>query len=200
MVELDKICDVRDGTHDSPKYVLEGGIPFITQKNITKEGLSFEDVNNISEADHLKIIKRSNVEYGDILISMIGANRGMSCIVDDKRIFSIKNVGLIKSLDKINQNFLLTYLKSPTAQDYISLMSSGGAQQFIGLTSLRKFPIPLPTYDEQADVVEQIENEQQLVSVNKQLINIFEQKIKDKINEVWGVMPEPTEVKELEMI
>jgi type I restriction enzyme M protein len=190
MVELDKICDVRDGTHDSPKYVLEGGIPFITQKNITKEGLSFEDVNNISEDDHLKIIKRSNVEYGDILISMIGANRGMSCIVDAKRIFSIKNVGLIKSLDKINQNFLLTYLKSPTAQDYISLMSSGGAQQFIGLTSLRNFPIPLPSDEEQTEIVEKIEQEQQLVSANKQLIAIFEQKIKDKINEVWGVKEE----------
>lgn len=40
MVELDQLCDVRDGTHDSPKYVLENGIPFVTQKNITKEGLS----------------------------------------------------------------------------------------------------------------------------------------------------------------
>ena len=30
----------------------------------------------------------------------------------------------------------------------------------------------------------------QLVSTNKQLITIFEQKIKDKINEVWGVVDE----------
>ena len=141
------------------KICFRWGIPFITQKNITKEGLSFEDVNNISEEDHLKIIKRSNVAYGDILISMIVANRGMSCIVDDKRVFSIKNVGLIKSLGKINQNFLLTYLKSPSAQNYISLMSSGGAQQFIGLTSLRKFPIPLPSDEEQSEVVEMIEAE-----------------------------------------
>jgi restriction endonuclease S subunit len=187
MVELGEVCDVRDGTHDSPKYILEGGIPFVTQKNITKDGLSFDDVNNITEEEYLKIKKRSNVEFGDILFSMIGANRGMSCIVDDKRIFSIKNVGLIKSIDKINQNFLLTYLKSQTAQDYVDLMSSGGAQQFIGLTSLRKFPIPLPSDEEQTKVVEKIEAEQQLIDANKNLITIYEQKIKDKINEVWGV-------------
>ena len=96
VMELQELCDVRDGTHDSPKYVQNGGIPFITQKNITKEGLSFENVNFISEEDHLKIIKRSNVELGDIIFSMIGANRGMSCIIDDTRVFSIKNVGLIK--------------------------------------------------------------------------------------------------------
>jgi type I restriction enzyme M protein len=33
MVELGEVCDVRDGTHDSPKYVLEG-YPLITSKNL----------------------------------------------------------------------------------------------------------------------------------------------------------------------
>ncbi|MCO5232558.1 MAG: N-6 DNA methylase [Chitinophagales bacterium] len=186
MVELDQLCDVRDGTHDSPKYVLENGIPFVTQKNITKDGLSFDDIQFISREDHQKIIKRSNVEFGDIIISMIGANRGMSCVIDDKREFSIKNVGLIKPLGKINHTFLLYYLKSQNALEYISLMSSGGAQQFIGLTTLRKFPIPVPDIIEQTEIVKAIEEEMQLVNANKRLIEIFEKKIKEKIGEVWG--------------
>lgn len=190
MVELDQLCDVRDGTHDSPKYVLQNGIPFITQKNITKEGLSFDDIQFIAREDHQKIIKRSNVEFGDIIISMIGANRGMSCVIDDNREFSIKNVGLIKPLGKINHTYLLYYLKSLAAQDYISLMSSGGAQQFIGLTTLRKFPIPVPDVVEQTEIVKTIEEEMQLVNANKRLIEIFEQKIKTKIGEVWGVKEE----------
>lgn len=187
MVELEEICDVRDGTHDSPKYVQEGGIPFITQKNITKTGLSFDDVNYISEKDHLQIIKRSNVEYGDIIISMIGANRGMSCLIDDKRIFSIKNVGLIKSTGKISQKYLLTYLQSQDAQNYVASMSTGGAQSFISLKTLRKFPIPIPSEETQNQIVFQIEQEQALVNANKQLIEIFEQKIKARIAKVWGV-------------
>ena len=190
MVELDQLCDVRDGTHDSPKYVLENGIPFVTQKNITKEGLSFDDIQFISREDHKKIIKRSNVEFGDIIISMIGANRGMSCVIDDNREFSIKNVGLIKPLDKINHTYLLYYLKSTAAQEYISLMSSGGAQQFIGLTTLRKFPIPVPDVVKQTEIVKAIEEEMLLVNANKRLIEIFEQKIKTKIGEVWGVKDE----------
>jgi hypothetical protein len=36
----------------------------------------------------------------------------MACIVDDKRVFSIKNVGLIKENEKMNKHFLLYYLKS----------------------------------------------------------------------------------------
>jgi len=187
MVELGALCDVRDGTHDSPKYVLENGIPLVTQKNITKEGLSFDDINFISIEDHKKIIKRSKVEFGDIIISMIGANRGMSCIIDDNREFSIKNVGLIKPQGKINQKYLLYYLKSQSSQEYIGLMSSGGAQQFIGLTTLRKFPILVPDTFEQKQIVKSIEEEMNLVSANKRLIEIFEQKIKTKIGEVWGV-------------
>ncbi|KAA3648586.1 MAG: restriction endonuclease subunit M/S [Bacteroidetes bacterium] len=193
MVELNSICDVRDGTHDSPKYVQEGGIPFITQKNITKEGLSFDNVNYISQEDHEKIIKRSNVEFGDIIFSMIGANRGMSCLIDDKRVFSIKNVGLIKPQGKAEQKFILYYLQSQNAQTYVANVSAGGAQSFVSLKNLRAFPIPLPDAETQLQIVAQIEKEQALVNANKQLIEIFEQKIKDRIAKVWGVEKEEEE-------
>lgn len=184
VVELGKITDVKDGTHDSPKY-FETGIPFLTQKNITTEGLSFEDIKYISEEDHTKFYKRSDVAYGDILISMIGANRGMSCLVNDNRVFSIKNVGLIKPTEQLNQSFLLNYLQTDNAQEYISLMSKGGAQEFVSLTSLRQFPIPLPSIEEQKVIVSKIEKEQELVKGAKELIQIFEQKIKDEINKLW---------------
>ena len=198
MVELGEVSEVKDGTHDSPQY-FNCGIPFLTQKNITENGLSFSDIKYITESDHNKFYKRSNVYYGDILISMIGANRGMSCIVDDDRIFSIKNVGLIKNSNKIDQLYLLYFLKSETALNYISLMSKGGAQEFIGLSSLRKFPIPLPPLSIQQQIVNRIEREQQLVNANKELIKMYEQKIKDEINKLWQPAAKEYEIKEEKM-
>ena len=65
--KLNEITEVKDGTHDSPKYIKEG-IPFVTQKNIKPNGLSFDDTKFITETDHAKFYKRSNVTYGDILI------------------------------------------------------------------------------------------------------------------------------------
>ena len=144
--KLSEITEVKDGTHDSPKYVNEG-IPFVTQKNIKQSGLSFDDTKFITDADHEKFYKRSNVTNGDILISMIGANRGMAAIVNDKRTFSIKNVGLIKKSKIINQSFLLYFLKSSLAMKYVLYMSNGGAQEFVGLTALRSFPIPFPSLE-----------------------------------------------------
>ncbi len=145
---LGDVCEVKDGTHDSPKYV-EDGIPFVTQKNIREDGLSFAKTKFISQEDHNNFYRRSNVAQGDILISMIGANRGMACLVDSERLFSIKNVGLIKRNDSVDLQFLLYFLKSPQAASFVKGASKGGAQEFVGLTELRKFPVPLPTSERQ---------------------------------------------------
>ena len=150
--KLEDITEVKDGTHDSPKYVTEG-IPFVTQKNITISGFDLLNTKKITLEDHKKFYTRSNVEFGDIIIAMIGANRGMSCIVDTREIFSIKNVGLIKKNDNINMRYLLFYLHSPSANTYILNNSNGGAQEFIGLKGLRTFPIPYPPLSEQQSIV-----------------------------------------------
>jgi len=46
--------------------------------------------------------------------------------------------------------------------------------------------IPVPEIEAQNAIVTQIKKEQELVNANKQLIEIFEQKIKDRISKVWG--------------
>ena len=160
---LGEVCVVKDGTHDSPKYVADG-IPFVTQKNIREDGLTFEKTKFISQVDHDDFYRRSNAAHGDILISMIGANRGMACIVDDERTFSIKNVGLVKQNPSINQEFLLYFLKSPQAASFVKGASKGGAQEFVGLTELRRFPVPLPSLERQnafADTFQSLREETQ---------------------------------------
>jgi len=173
--KLNEITEVKDGTHDSPKYFKEG-IPFVTQKNIRQDGLSFDNTRFITETDHEKFYKRSNANHGDILIAMIGANRGMAAIVDDKRVFSIKNVGLIKESKNINKYFLLYYLKSSLALKYVLYMSNGGAQEFVGLTALRSFPIPFPTMSEQQTIVQKLDA---LSSETKKLEAIYQKKLVD---------------------
>lgn len=173
MQKLSEITEVKDGTHDSPSYYSEG-IPFVTQKNITPSGFDLTNTKRISLQDHEKFYKRSNVEYGDIIIAMIGANRGMSCIVNTREVFSIKNVGLIKKSEKTNQEYLAYYLKSEAAQKYVSDASNGGAQEFIGLSSLRNFPIPLPPLHEQKCIVKELDTLSEKV---RQLQEIYTKQI-----------------------
>ena len=52
---------------------------------------------------------------------------------------------------------------------------------------LNEIEVPIPPREIQIDIVNKLNYEQDLVNANKQLIEIFEQKIKDKIAKVWGV-------------
>ncbi len=105
----------------------------------------------------MKFYKRSNVTYEDILISMIGANRGMACIVDVKTVFSIKNVCLVKKSNRIIQKYLLYYFITQLAKSFVSSYSKGGAQEFIGLTELRSFPIIYTSLPEQKYIVAKLD-------------------------------------------
>ncbi len=89
-------------------------------------------------------------------------------------------------LIKVNQEFLRYALIHADLNQY----SKVGGQPSISQGSIYEVKIPLPQFEEQAQIVERIEQEQELVNANKQLISLFEQKIKDKINEVWGVKEE----------
>jgi len=157
-VKLNEVLEVKDGTHDTPKYKGKG-IPFITQKNIKNGEFVFDGYNLISKEDHQKFYKRSNVTFNDIIISMIGANRGMSTIVKTKEVFSIKNVGLVKTEEgKLLSKFLDYFFKSEVGQKSILSKSKGGAQQFIGLTELRNWLVPLIPITMQTQIVEEIES------------------------------------------
>ena len=108
--KLQNVSDVRDGTHDSPKYVTEG-YPFVTSKNLMKNGkIDFSDISYITEEDYININKRSKVDVGDILFGMIGTI-GNPVIVEQDG-FAIKNVALIKEKDKLLNRYLIQVLKS----------------------------------------------------------------------------------------
>ena len=51
---------------------------------------------------------------------------------------------------------------------------------------LAQTKISVPSLDTQLDIIAKLEEEISIVKQNKRLIDIFEQKIADKISEVWG--------------
>lgn len=146
-VRLSDVIDVRDGTHDSPKYHDEG-IPLVTSKNISSGELCFDDVKLISEADANKINERSYVDDGDILFAMIGSI-GNPVIVHKDREFCIKNVALFKNFAPrcISMQYVYWYLMH---EQYVLRKNAiGGLQPFVSLKVFRNHLMPLPPFDEQ---------------------------------------------------
>ena len=152
-VRFDDILDVRDGTHDTPKYVSDG-IPLITSKNISSGYLDFINVKYISQQDFKKINERSNVNKGDIIFAMIGTI-GNPILVSTDRKFAIKNVALLKKVtEKMSMPFVLDYLM--IAQIWWNKRATGAVQKFVSLRKIRSSLLPLPPLKEQNRIVNKI--------------------------------------------
>ena len=141
---LGEVCDVRDGTHDTPKYYDEG-FPLVTSKNVTDGYINFTDCNLISENDYKKISERSGVSVGDILMPMIGTV-GKPVIVEDDREFAIKNVLLIKFREgtKVINKYILALLQSSYFDDMVLSNLKGGNQKFVSLKDMRGLHVLVP--------------------------------------------------------
>ena len=153
---LGNAYDVRDGTHDSPKFV-KVGYPLVTSKNLKNGILSLDKIQYISAEDYQKINERSAVHKFDVLFAMIGTV-GNPVVVEQTPDFAIKNVALFKNKNNNNTYFLRYYLMSDKVINKMSRDAKGATQKFVSLGYLRNFPFSLPNEKQQSDLVKSITN------------------------------------------
>jgi type I restriction enzyme S subunit len=171
--KLGEVCDVRDGTHDSPKYVSQG-YPLITSKNLMSDGtIDFNNVNYLTEYDYNQINKRSKVDVGDILFGMIGTI-GNPVVVKTEG-FAIKNVALIKSQGGLNQEFLVYQLKSDFIEKQFKRMNAGGILKFIALGIIRNLDIIVTNKKEQQKIATCLSSLDDVITAQTQKIELLEQ-------------------------
>ena len=174
--QLGKVCDVRDGTHDSPEYY-DVGYPLVTSKNVTGGKIDLSECNLISEDDYKKICERSKVDRGDIIMPMIGTV-GKPVIVNAEPMFAIKNVALIKfTPDSLVTNI---YIKTLLESDYFDRAVldkiRGGTQKFIALGDIRKLEIILPDLKHQqcfSTFVERVNQQKQTVQQSLEKLELM---------------------------
>ena len=156
VTKLERFVEVKDGTHDTPSYVdpSENTFPLITSVNFEGEDINFSSAKHISSDDHQSIDKRSHVDTGDVLMSMIGGNIGKSVLVNTTNSFSIKNVALFKTFKTPDlAYFLLQFLSTWLFKEQLILLNRGGAQGFISLGDIRRLSFLLPPKDELNQIV-----------------------------------------------
>jgi type I restriction enzyme M protein len=70
-------------------------------------------------------------------------------------------------------------------QGVLRMTGTGGLQR-VPKDFVESYEIPVPPLEIQQSIVERIENERQIIEGNKKLIEIYTQKIQDRINKIWG--------------
>lgn len=168
---LGEMCDVRDGTHDSPAFYYSGK-PLITSKNLLSSGLlDLVNVSYISEIDYEKINRRSKVDIGDILFGMIGTIGNPVMIKSDG--FAIKNVALIKQKTDIINSYLVHFLNSKYIEMLFNKLNTGNTQKFIALSQIRNLTFPIPSLDEQQRIADCLTSIDVLIIAHSQKLDVL---------------------------
>jgi type I restriction enzyme S subunit len=143
LVVAAKICSsIFDGTHDSPKQQ-ESGFKLVTSRHIKNNMVLKDEAYFITGDDYSKINKRSGLQIGDVLFTMIGTV-GEVCRITSKPDFAIKNIGVFRPFEITDSVWIYYYLLSPEGRKSIEALKRGTTQQFMGLKELREFPIIFP--------------------------------------------------------
>jgi len=163
-VRAQEVCEnITNGyTPKAPDlHKLEGEIPFIKINNLTFNGkLDFSKNSTfIDKQIHDKMLKRSKVFPGDVLINIVGPPLGkVSIVPNDYPEWNINQaIVFFRPIEGYNRDFLALCLQTETMISQLTNQAKATAGQFnISVNMSRNLPIPLPPREEQGKIIYEV--------------------------------------------
>ena len=179
-VKLGDVCKIGDGAHASLKR-LSHGIPYLTAKNLTRNGIDVQNLDFIDETTYNKHFKESSIaltrpQKDDILYSIIGSIGGVY-LVKDEKIGISSSVAIFRSNPStLISKYLYYYLKSSLFDSQIQAIKGGVAQGFMSLSKLSSieisYPLEIKTQQKIADILSAYDD---LIENNQKQIKLLEE-------------------------
>lgn len=167
---LGDIANIKDGTHQTPKYV-NNGIPFYSVENITNN--DFKNTKFISLEEHKRLTSKYKIEHGDVLMTRIGS------IGDCKYIDWVPDASFYVSLAllKIKESYSAKYITQFSNTSIFKKELDDNSLPFaipkkINLGAISNIRVILPeNKQEQEKIAEVLGDVDSLIDKTQQLIN-----------------------------
>ncbi len=158
---ISEVCKiVTDGTHQSPKFT-DSGIPFLFVSNIVDNAITYETSKFISVQTYNELTKRTPIEIGDILLTIVGSYGNPAVVKSDKPFCFQRHLAYMKlKTDIIHPEYLHAAFLSANVKEQIERKVKGIAQKTLNLSELKSIHLPLPPLELQnefAAFVEQLD-------------------------------------------
>jgi type I restriction enzyme, S subunit len=150
----DVTLDVTYGLTVRPAYQ-EQGVPLVSGKECKDGWIDFSIANLISEIDFTNLRERTLPKKGDVIFTKTGTLGRVALVEKWYPKFAIsQNVALITpDTTKIIPEFLKILCMSQNIQEQTKMGASTLSVQDLQLGILRKFRIPVPSFDEQENII-----------------------------------------------
>ena len=183
-VELGRVALLQYGFTDTARAT--GNARFVRITDITAEGLLSETSLKYIDIDENN--KGYLLKKGDVIVARTGATFGKTAMFEEDypAIFASFLIRVVLPQDLIRNEYYWIFAQTEEYWKQARSLVSGGAQPQFNANAISRIMIPVPSLVDQDRIVNKIRTELNIVYQNKHLIEIFEQKIKDKIAEVWG--------------
>ena len=163
---LGELCvSIKDGMHNLPASSLEEtDYPIISAQNIFDNKIDYIAKRYVEKATFEKENKRTNVEVGDVLLTIV-ATIGRSAVVTDNRpVLLQRSVCVLKPSEKIYPKFLKYSLDTNRVQSYMLANAHGAAQAGLYLNQVEQIKIALPPLKEQKRIADLLEKFDKLIT------------------------------------
>ena len=186
-----EMVELRDVVTSKPVYgsgakkmSFDGKVRYIRITDISEDG-------RLREGEHVspsRIEKEYFLNENDFLIAR-SASVGRSYLHlanDIKCQFAGYLIKFPLNRKKIVPQYLFYLTKLDGYLSWIDQHKKQGTISNINAREYLSFSFPLPPIEIQQQIVEELEREQKMLDSSKQLIEIYTQKIQDRISKVWG--------------
>ena len=189
---LEEVCElITDGTHQTPEYCDDGGIVFLSSKDVTEQKINWNDVKHIPLKLHEKLSSRLVPRRNDILLAKNGTT-GVAALVDSDEIFDIYvSLALLRPLGNILPRYLLYAVNSPVAKRQFNAGLKGIGVPNLHLSVIRKTEINVVPYEDQLMICGLLEKVSHVIELRKCQLKTIDELIKARFVELFGDMADP---------
>lgn len=154
---VQEVCEaVVDCPHSTPKWATEGDICLRTT-NFQPGRLDLSEVRYVSAETYRQRIARLEPKAGDIVYSREGGILGIACMIPEGlRTCLGQRMMLMRPGARIDPTFLMHVLNSPSTLAVVKELTGGTASPHLNVGDIKQFVIPLPTREEQREIIERL--------------------------------------------
>ncbi|MCL2093573.1 MAG: restriction endonuclease subunit S [Treponema sp.] len=169
---LYQICShIVDCPHSTPKWVNSGKLCLRTT-NFRKGYLDLSEKNYVSAVTFNERTQRLKPQKNDVLYSREGAILGLACLVPGNvELCMGQRMMLMRTNSMVLPKFLMHYLNSPNIEMIVKKKTGGTASPHINVGDVKLFEIPVPTINEQSDIITTIESRLSVCDKLEQIVD-----------------------------
>ncbi len=162
----DAVAKITSGSRDWSPYYGRGAAVFLLAQNVRPMSPDFSVVQRVDPPEADPARARSRVQRGDLLVTIVGANTGQACMVEELpgETFVCQSVALVRPKLAANAPYLSLWLNSPEhGRRYFDRCMYGQGRPHLGFDQLASMPIAIPPPQEQARIVAEVDRRLSIV-------------------------------------